>query len=368
METLYQGSKDVFLAKVRADFDALEDQGLKSTRSLKDYSLIDSDPMADTLFTNISNVTDDGDRAVWRHISVAGSRDLGSRSAGGVYPEATFIRGYETEVYDPDEQTAGEFRVPEEREAKEGKSYKAALSRAQKLINKADRENISDPFEVFNFAFTAPGSQPTRFFVKGTSGLDGNKSALGERLISTQHALASGAATVSNAVNSSGNALAFSDTAYWAAKEQGATFVDDVNDPMPMFGGRTTIVVPPANSLVRTAQEINKSEWKTGGSTNDVNVLNGLFDKIISSPYLLSSRKITTIANTKAWFLVDSGIRDTETGTGLVKVTFVPLQTRVERDNDRDSIVYKLKQEHVYGWADWRNIIGSNGLGTAYSS
>ena len=368
MEPLYQGSKDVFLAKVRADFDALEDQALKATRALKDYSLIDSDPMADSLFTNVSNVTDEGDRAVWRHISVAGIRNLGSRSAGGVYPKSDFIRGYETEVYDPDEQTAGEFKVPEEREAKEGKSYKAAPNRAQNLLVEADRKNIADPFEVFNLAFTAPTSHPTRFFVKGTSGLDGNKTALGERLISTQHAIASGAATVSNAVNSSGNSLAFSDTAYWAAKEQGATFVDDVNKPMPMFGGRTTIIVPPANSLVRTAQEINKSEWKTGGSTNDVNVLNGLFDKIISSPYLLSSRKVTSSANTKAWFLVDSGLRDPEVGSGLVKITFVPLQTKVERDNPRDSIVYKIKQEHVYGWVDWRNIIGSNGLGTSYTS
>ena len=71
-EILYQGAKDVFLAKVRADFDAVEDQALKGYNSIKSYSLVGSDPNGDSLFTQVSNVTSEGDRAVWRSISVAG--------------------------------------------------------------------------------------------------------------------------------------------------------------------------------------------------------------------------------------------------------------------------------------------------------
>ena len=324
--------------------------------------------MALTLFTQITDTVDEGQRAVWRHVSVTSVDRLGTRSAGGEYPAATFARGYETAVYDPDLQVAGLFKVPEEREMKEAKQYKDVLNRASKLMYEADRINIADPFEVFNLAFSATTSQPSRFFVKGNNGKDGNNTALGERLVSTQHAIISGAATVSNAVNSGGLSLAFSVDSYWTAKEQGATIVDDQNKPFPMFGGKVCLVLPPANGLVRTAKEINESDWKPGISDNNVNVLKGDAQDVISSPYLLKSFYVSGVANTKAWFLVDNTNRDPQVGTGLVKIAFVPLQTRVAREEQTDSIVYKLKQEYTYGFVDWRNVIASNGLGTAYSS
>ena len=368
VETLYQGSKDVFLAKVRSDFDAIEDQALKSSRALQDWSLVSTDANAQSLFTLVSNVTEEGDRAVWRDIGVTGVQNLGTRKAGDIYPESTFIRGYETTVFDPDQQIAGEFIVPEEREAKEGAKYRAMLNRASKLLYEVDRVNVADLFEVFNLAFTVPTSYPTRFFAKGTAGLDGNYTNLNEYLISTAHARADAGTTISNAVNVSGNAAAFNDVNYWAAREQGATFLDDVGKRMPMFGGILDIVVPPANSLVRTALEIDKSEWKTTVNNNDINVQKGLFSTIKSSPYLLSSYYVSGVANTKAWFLVDSSVRDPMVGNGFVKISFVPLSTRVENDNNIDSIKYKVKEEYVYGWTDFRNVIGSKGDGVAYSN
>lgn len=368
VEPLYQGSKDVFLAKVRSDFDAIEDTALKSSRALQDWSLVSTDPNVQSLFTMVSNVTSEGDRAVWRNISVTGVQSLGTRKAGDVYPESTFLRGYETSVYDPDVQISGQFIVPEEREAKEGAKYQAMLNRASKLLYEVDRVNVADVFEPFNLAFTVPTSYPVRFFAKGTDGLDGNKSALNEYLISVQHARADAGTTISNAVNVSGNAAAFSDTNYWAAREQGATFLDDVGKRMPMFGGVVDIIVPPANSLVRTALETDRSEWKTTVNNNDINVQKGMFSTIKSSPYLLSSYYLSGVANTKAWFLVDSSVRDPMTGNGFVKIAFVPLSTRVESDNNIDSIKYKVKETYVYGWTDWRNVIGSNGTGVAYSN
>lgn len=367
-ETLYQGGKDIFLAKVRADFDALEDQALKASRALKAYSLIGTDSMGDVLFTSISDTTSEGSRAVWRHVGVAGIKNLGTRHAGGHYSQAEFIRGYETAVFDPDEQIAGEFRVPEEREAKEGSAYKSMLDRAQKLLIEIDRTNIKDPLEVFNLAFTAPTSYPTRFFARGNMGLDGNNTALGERLISTQHARADGGTTWSNAIQSSGNARAFSDDAYWAAREQGATFKDDVGKPYPAFGGRVTIMVPPANGLVRTAKELDDSDWQVDTAENQINIHKGMFSRIITSPYLLSSSYVSGVANTNAWFLVDDSMRDPQVGTGLVCITFVPLQSRVERDTDTDSTVYKVKEEMVYGFMEPRAVLGSKGDGNAYSS
>lgn len=367
-ETLYQGSKDVFLARVRADFDALENQALTSFKMYSQYSLIGTDPMADGLFTNISEMTEDGDRAVWRHVATSGVENEGSRSAGGTYPRATFIRGYETAVFDPDDQIANSFIVPEERQDKEGKKYAAVLGRAQKMLYKMNRTNIQDPFEVFNLAFTAPSSLPSRFFVRGNAGLDGNQTALGERLISISHARADGGTTQSNAVQSSGNARQFSDDAYFAAREQGATFKDDIGDDTPRFGGAVTIIIPPANGLVRVAQELNQSNEVVGSANNDINVHKGLFGRVISTPSLLASKYISTVTDTSKWFLVDEASRDPETGTGLVAITFVPLQTDTYRENSIDSVVYKIKQTKVYGFVDWRNVLGSKGDNASYSS
>lgn len=368
VEPLYQGSKDVFLVGVRADFDAVEDQALKSTKALKDWSLLGTSGDTKALFTMVSNITSQGDRAVWRSVGATGLNKLGHRAAGSVYPAASFIRGYETEVLDPNDQWAAEFVVPEERDVKEAAQYKTVLDRAQKLLYEIDRQNIADIFELWNLAFTSPTSYPDKFFVKGNRGLDGNYTALNEYLISIQHALASGLTTYSNAVQVSGNAAPFSDPNYYASKEQGATLVDDQNKPMPMFGGKTTMIVPPANGLVRLAKEINGSEWKTLTALNDINVLEGLLNDVKSSPYLLKSFYISGVANKNAWFMVDETVRDPEVGTGLVQIGFVPLNTRTERRESIDSLVYKVKEQYSYGWNDWRNIMGSNGTGAAYSN
>lgn len=373
METLYQGSKDVFLAKVRAKFDAIEDQALKASKALKNYSLVGTESMGDTMFTMISDTTDEGERAVWRHIGVTGMKQLGTRAAGDSYPQAEFIRSYETAVFDPDNQAAAEFKIPDERAAKEGAAYKSVLNRAQKLLIEIDRLNVKDPFEVFNIAFTAPTSYPTvgigggRFFARGNQGLDGNNTALGERLVSIQHARADAGATQSNAVQSSGNARAFSDAAYWAAREQGATFRDDVGKEMPMFGGQLTVVTAPANSQVRLAKELDESDWVVQSMENQINVQRGSMRRIISSPYLLSSAYIAGVANNTQWFLVDDSSRDPETGTGLICVSFVPLQTNTYRPDGKDAVAYDVKQEKSYGFVDWRCVIGSNGTGTAYT-
>lgn len=374
METLYQGAKDVFLAKVRADFDKVEDQALKATRALQNYSLLGTNAMGDTMFTMVSDTTDDGSRVVWRHVGVTGVKDIGTRRAGGTYPQSEFIRGYETAIFDPDNQNAGTFIIPDEREAKEGLSYKSQLNRAQKLLIEIDRINMKDPFEVFNLAFTAPSSFPTtgpgggRFWVRGNYGLDGNNTALGERLVSIQHARADGGTTQSNAVQSSGNARPFGDDAYWAAREQGATLKDDVGKEMPMFGGSLTIVVPPANSLVRLAKELDESEWVVQSMENQINIHKGQFNSIVSSPFLLAATYVSGIANTNQWFLVDNSTRDTDTGVGLICISFVPLQTDVVRDGSTDSVQYKLKQCKSYGFTDWRNVLASKGDSAAYSS
>lgn len=367
-EVFYQGPKDVFLTKVRADFDTVEDQAKRAVSSLETNGLLATETMPMGLFTEVTNTTSEGDRAAWRFVSVTGLSNLGTRKAGGSYPEGQFLRGYETAVFDPDLQDAIQQTVPEERQDKEANQYKAVLDRAQKQIIEIRRKNIADPFDVFNYAFTAPSSYATRFAAKGNQGLDGNLTALGESLISKQHALANGGATVSNAILTSGNSAAFNDTNYYSALEQAQTFTDDVGKPMPMMAGSKTLVVPPANGLVRTAKELNESEWKVGTSNNEVNVLQNTFgDGIISSPYLLKSYNSPSIANTKAWFITDTSSREPEVGTGLVRVTFIPTNSRVDRFEQIDSIVYKVKQSFVYVWTDWRNVIGSKGDGLAYS-
>ena len=368
-ETFYQGAKDAFLNKIRAKFDAVEDQALKSSRALMTYSLMGTDPNASTLFTIIGNTSEEGERAVWRHVGVTGIMGLGRRSAGGQYPDAEFIRTYETAVYDPDDQDAGKIQVPDERQQKENASYRSALNRASKLLTEINRREIADMFEVFNLAFTAPASYPdNHFFSRGNRGLDGNFTPLGERLVSTQHARADGGATQSNAILESGNAATLSDDSYWAAREQGATFKDDVGKPYPAFGGMVSIVVPPAQGLVKTAKQLQDSEWEIYNAENQINVHKGMFTRVIASPYLLASEFApTTIANSGQFHLIDDSVRDAEVGTGLVAITFVPTESTVEREGGVDSVAYRVKRSKCYGFVEWRCTLGSPGTGATYT-
>lgn len=371
-EVLYQGNKDVFLAKVRADFDAIENQALKSTRAIREYSLLGTDPLADSLFTVVSDMTNDGQRAVWRHTGVAGIKNLGTRQAGGTFSEVEFIRTWETAVFDPDNQPNGKFKVPFEREAKEARMYKAILNRAQFLMLEIDRMNIQDPFEVFNLAFTAPSSYPnsglggSRFFARGNAGLDGNQTALGERLISTQHQRADGGSTWSNAITVSGNAATLTDDNYWAARVQGSNLVDDRGKPYPAFGGMVTIVTTPSN--IKVAKQLQGSEWEIKTAENQINIHKGMFTKIITTPYLNQSAYVSGINNTNQWFLVDETMRDPQVGTGLVCINFIPLQSNTYMDDEVNSVVYNINQEKVYGFIEPRSVLGSNGSGSSYTS
>src|ERR1035437_3531630 len=128
MEQFYQGSKDVFLVGVRADFNAVEDQAVKAVSSLEKNGLLNSETVTDGLFTQVSNITSEGNMAVWRSVSTAGLQALGTRSAGGKYPEGQFPRGWETVVAEPNLQDASEIVVPEERMDAEAAQYKAALN------------------------------------------------------------------------------------------------------------------------------------------------------------------------------------------------------------------------------------------------
>lgn len=367
-EAFYQGSTDIVLAKARAKFDSLENQSLTSLNTLKSFKLLDTDAMGDGLFTT----KDLGQGVAFRHVDILGMDGMGTRNAGGSYSEGTWRRGYETEVLDPDQQVARKVVIPEERLRKE--DYKEYLDRGEKLLHQLDRTHMQDTFELFNLAFTAPTSYPTvgvggnRFFARGNRGLDGNYTPLGERLISIQHARADGGATWSNAIQSSGNARAFSDDAYWAAREQGAAMVDDLGQESPRFGGRVTLVVPPANGLVRLAKELDETEQITGSAENDINIHKGMMTKIISSPYLLGSAYVSGVTDTSKWFLVDDTNRSTNFGTGFVCLSFQALETKVEREDATDSYVYKIKESKVYGWMEPRQILGSKGNGAAYSS
>lgn len=373
-EVLLQGAKDVFLVGVRADFNAIEDQALKTSKSLSQYNLLDSDPMADTLFTEISANESEGQRAVWRHVGISNAKTLGTRAAGQPFSDVEFIRTYETAVTDPDNQIAGKIKVPKEREAKESSMYKSALSRARKLMSKIEQSNVKDPFEVFNLAFTATSSYPTtglggsRFFARGNRGTDGNATALGERLVSVSHARADAGTAQSNAVVSATLSLAFDEDSYWSAREQGATFKDDVGDPCPKFGGKVSIVIPNANGYLKSAKEIQESDWEVQTAENQINVHKGMFSNIITSPYLLASAYVSGVANTHQWFLVDTSDRDPETGTGLVAINFIPLESNVYYDDEVRSTVYDIAQEKVFGFVDWRSILGSVGDGAAYTS
>ncbi len=367
---LNQGALDVFLTNVMGDIDSVTDQSRMSLKALMDYSMLGADNKVGGIFTNVGVTTESGGRAVYRHTGTTGlSGPIGRRGSKDRYSDANYIRTYMTAVYDPDLQLANQIVEAEELLMKQEVKYKQFLNSSQKLYEKFARQNVVDVFELFNLAFSLPTAYPNAlFFAKGTQGLDGNYTALNERLISTQHALANGGTTQSNAVNTSGNAAPFSVTAYNAALEQGGATVDDVSEPAPLFGGQKDIFIANANGQVATVKTLNESMWQPKTGNNDINVYQGSFERIVTGPYLGTSYYTPTITANTEWFVVDRSNLDPEVGTGFVRVEFLGMDSRVNRVDAIDSIAFKMKMEYAHGWTDWRNFLGSNGKGTAYSS
>jgi hypothetical protein len=186
-------------------------------------------------------------------------------------------------------------------------------------------------------------------------------------LVLSSHARADAGTAQSNAILTSGNWAAFDDDVYWAAREQGSTFKDDIGDPAPKFGGKVSIVIPNANGYLRSAKEIQESDWQVQLAENQINVHKGMFSNIITSPFLLASAYVSGVANTTQWFLVDTSDRDPETGTDLVCIDFIPLESNVYYDDEVRSTVYDIAQEKVYGFVNWRSVVGSVGDATAYA-
>ncbi len=370
---LNQGSLDVFLVGVMGDIDAVTDQSRQALKALMDYSMLGADNKVGGVFTNVSSAVESGMRAVWRHTGTTGLEGpIGNRGSKDRYPDATYIRTWLTSMFDPDLQLAEQLVEAEERLAKEDTAYRQYINRAQKLYEKFARQNILDLFEQFNLAFVTPSQYPNPlFFGKGTQGLagiEGTGTPLNERLISTQHALANGGTTQSNAVNVGGNAAPFSIDAYNQALEQGGATVDDVQEPMPLFGGMKDIMIPNKNGQVATVKTVNESMWQPKTGNNDINVYQGSFERIVTGPYLGTSYYEPTITNPTMWQVVDRSNLDPEVGTGFVRVEFWPMDSKIERVDPIDSIAFKMKEEYAYGWTDWRNIVGSNGNGLPYSS
>ena len=367
---LNQGSLDVFLVNIMGDIDSVTDQARQSLKALMDYSMLGADNKVGGVYTNVGASTESGMRSVWRHTGTTGLEGpIKNRGSKDRYGEATYVRTWMTAMYDPDLQLAEQLVEAEERLAKEATFYKSYLNRAQKLYEKFARNNILDTFEHFNLAFTLPSAYPNPlFFAKGTQGLDGNFTALNERLISTQHARADGGTTLSNAVNVNGNAAPFSVDAYNQALEQGGATLDDVGEPMPIFGGMKDIMTPNKNGQIAVVKTLNESMWQPKTGNNDINVYQGSFERIVTGPYLGTSYYSPTITNPTEWFVLDRSNLDPEVGTGFVRVEFWGMDSKVERVQPIDSIAFKMKEEYAYGWSDWRNIIGSKGNGLAYSS
>ena len=370
---LNQGRLDIFLLNIMGEIDAVTDQSRQSLKALIDYSMLGADNKVGSVFTNVASAMEGGMRAVWRHTGTTGlNGPLGHRGSKDRYPAATYIPTWLTSVFDPDLQLANELVEAEERLAKEDSAYRQYINRAQKLYEKFARQNILDLFEHFNLAFTLPSAYPNAlFFGKGTQGLtgiEGSTTPLNERLVSTQHALANGGTTQSNAINTSGNAAPFSITAYNQALEQGGATVDDVGEPMPLFGGMKDIVISNNYGQVASVKTLNESMWLPKTGNNDINVYQGSFERIVTGPYIGTSYYSPTISNLTEWFVVDRSNQDPEVGTGFVRVEFWGMDSKVERVNPIDSIAFKMKEEYAYGWTDWRNVRGSNGSGLPYSS
>jgi hypothetical protein len=352
------------------DIETVTDQSRVALKALMDYSMIGTDSKVGAIYTNVGSSTESGGRAVYRHTGTTALQGpLGTRGSKDLYADATYIRTWMTAIYNPDMELANQLVESEELLMKQEVKYKQYLNSTAKLYEKFARQNILDLFELFNFQFSAPTAYPNPlFFAKGTQGLDGNFTALNERLISTQHARADGGTTISNAVNTSGNAAPFSVTAYNAALEQGGALVDDVGEPMPLFGGLKDIFIVNQNGQVATVKTLNESQWQPKTGNNDINVYQGSFERIVTSPYFGTSYYTPSVTNSTAWTVLDRSNLDPEVGTGLVRVEFQPMDARVDRVPEKDSIAFKMKEEYAYGWLDFRNFIGSNGSGLTYSS
>ena len=166
--------------------------------------------------------------------------------------------------------------------------------------------------------------------------------------------------------NASSTGASLDTDTYYTAKVACGGFKDDVGKPYPTMGGKADIVCGLDN--VKAAKQLNDSEWEIDVAENQVNIHKGSFNRIITSPYLNESYyDATNINNEDQWHLVDTSNRDTETGTGIVCINFWPLETKVARVEERDSISYTVKQNKTYGYTEWRNVYSSKGDGQEYA-
>jgi len=351
----YGTSKGIFLKGVYKDIAVLEDQSQKQLSALKGYSLVDTNPTAETLFTKLTKHNEEEAEFIY----TTGVKPIGRRRPGGNYPLTNDLVGYRTRVA-AGEQFAGVAELEEEFAQRTNPAYASFLDKAGKVLRDLENQIYAQYWSIFNLAFTTPSSYNRNdIFARG------NVDGLNEPLISTQHARVDGGASQANTFTGANAQVPFSDNALWSAKTIMAQLVDDVGKPMPMLGGRFGIIVPPYGTYVRTALELAMSEYKIDTSNNNVNLFKGLIADVFTAPHLLASNG----GSNTAWFLVDTQNRSSQFGAGLVAVEFLPIITRVRTpaETDNDVYEYRVKFEQKVGWIEWRNVFGSKGDNSTYT-
>jgi hypothetical protein len=169
-------------------------------------------------------------------------------------------------------------------------------------------------------------------FVGGTTGSDGGQ------LFSATHNLINSASTGDNAMTEALDADALQ-----IAYELADRIVNEANIFVPV--DYDVLVIPP--ELRQAGEELAKSEYTPGDSTNAVNVYKNRIKKIVVNPYLTSAT---------AWFLISSSSEKKGKLFWRVRPQFID-----DRDQFSGNFLCKARARFSVGHTEWQGAIGSTG-------
>lgn len=200
------------------------------------------------------------------------------------------------------------------------------IEKMPKDLARAGRYKVeNDAIALFNNAFS-----------KDVGGV--GKSAIydGKSLIAADHPTLAGG-TVSNLITG-----ALSDTSLKNAIILGQQQKDEAGKLIQM--NFDTLVVPPGLQFL--AQELLKSQLKTGSNVNDINTIKDAMS-IVVNPFLTDA---------DAWYILDSKRHQLN--------FFWRVRPEFKREEDFDTLVAKYRgyMRYSFGCSDFRGIIGSAGV------
>lgn len=311
------------MAVTRAQFAALLEPILRGIRSDEDY------PRPAQLYQKLYRVAT-SKKAKESFFELAGLGDFSEKGEGAVISYDDPVAG--NEITFTHRRRALGYKITQEMLDHDQYQKIKRLERELQIATDDDLETLGHLLLNNGFATTKPS---------GSSGYRATGFA-GEALFSTSHTQIRDTGTLANRPSTDVNLD-------WTGLADGITnfmlLEDGVGRPITISPSR--LWVHPNDML--TAKELLRSSGKPGTANNEINVLQGDLELVVSQ-YL---------TDTNAWFI--QGNFNDDNGSLWFWDTVAGARTAMEDDFDTEVVKRKARHGESFGHADWRNWYGTNG-------